>query len=93
MLIEISYNELLSLGFFMIIIGFFIVFVSIMILVFKSIKGAGKGEVEGGGVIVIGPIPIVFGTSKRVTEFLLILAIILFLLALVFFLLPYITFR
>jgi len=93
MLIEISYNELLSLGFFMIIIGFFIVFVSIMILVFKSIKGTGKGEVEGGGVIVIGPIPIVFGTSKRVTEFLLILAIILFLLALVFFLLPYITFR
>lgn len=93
MLAEISYNELLSLGFFMIIIGFLIVFVSVMILILKSIKGVGKGEVEGGGVIVIGPIPIVFGTSKKVTEFLLILAIILFLLALVFFFLPYITFR
>lgn len=77
----------------MIIIGFFIVFISIMILVFKSIKEAGKGRVEGGGVIVIGPIPIVFGTSKRVTVFLLILAIILFLLALIFFLLPYTVFR
>ncbi len=77
----------------MVIIGFFIIFVSIMILILKSIKGAGKGKVEGGGVIVIGPIPIVFGTSRRVTEFLLILAIILFLLALVFFFLPYIIFR
>jgi len=40
-----------------------------------------KREVEAGGVIIIGPFPIAFGTSKRMVKSLLILSIILMLLA------------
>ena len=53
----------------------------------------GKGSVEGGGVIIIGPIPIAFGTSKKITGILLILAIILFLLTVISFIMPYIVIR
>jgi uncharacterized protein (TIGR00304 family) len=37
-------------------------------------------EVKGGGVIMIGPIPIIFGTDRHSTEIVIILAIILMLL-------------
>ena len=40
-----------------------------------------KREVEAGGVIIIGPFPIAFGTSKKMVKSLLILSIILMLLA------------
>ena len=36
-----------------------------------------KGSVKGGGVVVIGPVPIIFGTDKEAVKTLLILAIIL----------------
>ncbi|MBN2487486.1 MAG: DUF131 domain-containing protein [Methanosarcinaceae archaeon] len=35
------------------------------------------GKVKGGGVILIGPIPIIFGTDRRSTEIVIMLAIIL----------------
>jgi uncharacterized protein (TIGR00304 family) len=43
-----------------------------------------EGGVKGGGVILIGPIPIVFGTDKRYALILMVLAIVLMLLAIVF---------
>jgi len=41
-----------------------------------------RPEVKGGGVIMIGPIPIIFGTDRRSAETAIILAIILMFLAL-----------
>lgn len=41
-------------------------------------------KVKGGGVILIGPIPIVFGTDKKYVVLLMILAIVLMLLMLIF---------
>lgn len=48
---------------------------------YKEIK---EEKVKGGGVILIGPLPIVFGTDKRYAVILMVLAIVLMLLAIVF---------
>jgi uncharacterized membrane protein len=62
----------------MIYLGIFLVTVGLMLLVLKN-----KGKVEGGGLIMIGPIPIVIGTSVKIVKLLLILGVIIFLIMLV----------
>jgi uncharacterized protein (TIGR00304 family) len=48
-------------------------------------EGAGKEKkVKGGGVIFIGPVPVVFGTDKKSALLMMILAIVLMLLAITF---------
>ncbi len=47
-------------GFLLILLGVFLVFAGVMLQALR-----GEGRVEGGGVVVIGPIPILFGTSER----------------------------
>jgi len=59
-------------------LGIFLVIVGLMLLVLKN-----KGKVEGGGLIMIGPIPIVIGTSVKIVKLLLILGVIIFLIMLV----------
>jgi uncharacterized protein (TIGR00304 family) len=49
-------------------------------------RGKDRG-LEGGGVLIIGPIPIVFGTSQKASTILLILAITLTLIVLATFIL------
>jgi uncharacterized protein (TIGR00304 family) len=44
----------------------------------------GRKRVKGGGVILIGPIPIVFGTDKKYALILMIMAIVLMPLAIIF---------
>lgn len=41
------------------------------------------GRVKGGGVVIIGPVPIVFGSDKKTVKSLLILSIVLTILVLV----------
>ena len=55
-----------TLGIVLIFIGFIIVALS-LILSYAESSPAGRGEakVSGGGVVIVGPIPIVFGTDKR----------------------------
>ncbi|ALM76156.1 hypothetical protein TBCH5v1_2260 [Thermococcus barophilus] len=68
-------GELLIIaGIAMIFIGFLLVFIGTLMT-----AAGGEAEVEGGGVIMIGPIPIVFGTQRGAT-LAMILAIILMLL-------------
>jgi uncharacterized protein (TIGR00304 family) len=64
-------EELILVGITLILIGFILVFIGILASSF-----GGEGEVEGGGVIMIGPIPIVFGTGRGATIAML-LAVIL----------------
>ncbi len=42
-----------------------------------SLSEVGGREVRGGGVLIIGPLPIIFGTDQRVAKGLIILALIL----------------
>lgn len=72
-------NLILLLGILFVIIGF-------IVLLFGLISGKGIVEknAEAGGVIIIGPIPIVFGSTQRITIVLLILAIILVIVLLLF---------
>jgi uncharacterized protein (TIGR00304 family) len=48
-------------------------------LILASIRGTGKGkaDVKSAGVIMIGPIPIIFGTDKKSIEAVLVLALVL----------------
>jgi len=40
-------------------------------------KTARKGRIKGGGIVFIGPVPVVFGADKKWTEYMMILAILL----------------
>lgn len=67
----------------MILVSLLLVFVGTMLiaigLILASIRGKeAEKKVEGGAVIIIGPVPIVIGSNKKVTYTLMILAIILF---------------
>ena len=64
-----------SIGLTLLLTGFALVFIATILL---SVKGSrGKGKVKAGGVVIIGPVPIIFGTDKQTVKALLILSIIL----------------
>ncbi len=74
--------------------GLAIIFISIILLlvgtIYESRKNVNRQEnnrqrTEVGGVIFIGPIPIVFGSSKGIAKWMLILAIILFIIMVLFY--------
>ncbi len=64
-------------------IGFLIILVGIFVIVFSAVYSAVKsgGKAEYGGAVVIGPIPIIFGSSERAVKIAVIGAIILMALA------------
>jgi uncharacterized protein (TIGR00304 family) len=53
----------------MFVVGLVLVFAGITLIVVSSIMLArsGRGRCESSGVILIGPIPIIWGTSKKIT--------------------------
>jgi uncharacterized membrane protein len=55
--------------------GFIAVLASIVLMVISS--AGGEKKVRGGGAVIIGPFPIVFGTDKKSVKVLLVLSIIL----------------
>jgi uncharacterized protein (TIGR00304 family) len=68
-------GTLIDLGSTFIFVGVIIIAVAIILMFFSSVKG--KGKVRGGGAIIIGPVPIVFGTDKESLRTVLLLAIAL----------------
>jgi uncharacterized protein (TIGR00304 family) len=59
-------------------------------IVLASKKGSfGESRVRGAGVIMIGPIPIIFGTDKRSVKLALVLALALSIVILVIYLVYY----
>ncbi|MEM3522905.1 MAG: DUF131 domain-containing protein [Candidatus Bathyarchaeia archaeon] len=55
--------------------GFMFCFLAIILLIIKSKDS--KASIKGGGAILIGPIPIVFGTNKEMLKIAIILAIVI----------------
>lgn len=72
---------LFSIGVILLFAGFAIAFVAIILLVITAMKE--KGKVRGGGAVIIGPFPIIFGTDKEAVKILLLLSIALITLILV----------
>jgi len=75
-------EQLWNVGVILILVGFFVTFIAVLLSFFTALKG--KGKVKGGGALIIGPFPIVFGTDKESVKILLLLSIILIALLLVF---------
>jgi uncharacterized protein (TIGR00304 family) len=61
------------------LLGFGLVFAGIIILVaatlLVSVLGGKNGKVKAAGVIVVGPVPIVFGSDKKTVKTILKLAV------------------
>jgi len=70
-------NLLFLTGYFLIFLGIIIIFIAIFISIFKSKSIKDKAEKKGGGIVFIGPIPIIFGTDIRVAKWLIIIALII----------------
>jgi uncharacterized protein (TIGR00304 family) len=64
-----------DLGFALILIGIFIILMAVLLLLFSDARG--KGKIRGGGVVIVGPIPVVFGTDKESLRTVLLLSIVL----------------
>jgi uncharacterized protein (TIGR00304 family) len=81
---------LYALGIALIFVGVLIIVIAVILL---SISGAKKGKVKGGGAIIIGPIPIIFGTDKRSLKTVLLLSLALTVLLVVVMILYYLLLR
>lgn len=70
---------LLTGGILIIFIGFMLIFIGALLEAEKSSQNEEKSEnkTQAGGVIFIGPVPIVFGTSKDIAKWMLIIALVI----------------
>lgn len=82
-MVELS---LANIGFILIILGFVLAFIAVILLAFKS-RGT-SGQTKSAGILLIGPIPIIFGSDKESARVLMILAVLLIAIVLIFMLLP-----
>lgn len=79
-----SQEALVIAGVILVFLGMILIFFGVLAGALSGIKeGKVSGKTEAGGVILIGPIPIIFGTSWRMAIIASILAIALIVLALI----------
>jgi len=81
--------DLLTLS---ILLAFILVVVGVMLIIVDAVRGKGgeegRGNAKYGGVVVIGPIPIVFGNDSSVVKWAIILTIVVVLVFALLILLP-----
>ncbi len=77
---------LFALGLILVSTGLVLALVAILLSVFKAFR---KDRVRGAGLILLGPIPIIFGTDVKALKWVLVLALILIV---VVFLLSYLSY-
>ena len=75
---------LFDLGFMLMILGVAISFIAAILLVFRG----AKGRARGGGIIMIGPFPIIFGSDAKTVKVLIIIAMFFVVLYFSLFFLP-----
>lgn len=71
----VNAETLYSLGIALIFAGMLIVLVAIVLLFVSNIRK--RGKIRGGGAIIIGPFPIIFGTDKESVKTILLLSLVL----------------
>ena len=81
---------LYALGIALIFVGVLIIIIAVVLL---SVSGAKRGKVKGGGAIIIGPIPIIFGTDKKSLKTVLLLSLALTVMLVVTMVVYYLLFR
>jgi uncharacterized protein (TIGR00304 family) len=69
--------DLVLIGISAILAGFVVVLLAIFMSGKSSEEGERHAQVRGGGVIMIGPIPIIFGSDSKWTSIAVVLAIVL----------------
>lgn len=84
-------GTLYGIGIALIFAGMLVIIVAILLLFLSSVKGAGK--VKGGGALIIGPFPIIFGTDKESIKTVLLLSIILTILLVIVMVIFYLVLR
>lgn len=72
---ELADNILFNIGLLLALVGFAVGIVAIVVAILTSARRT--GQVRGGGVVMIGPVPIVFGTDKGSARMLILLGIVL----------------
>ena len=77
---------LFNIGLLLALAGFALAIIAIFVAILRSAKVT--GQVRGGGVVMIGPVPIVFETDKESVRILILLGIVLMIVLLVFSFLP-----
>ena len=86
--------KIITLGFLLVFIGILVILAGIVSMAYQTWKTGGEGVekpeagVKGGGVIMIGPMPIIFGSDVAALKLVLILAIVLMVIAVILFFLP-----
>jgi uncharacterized protein (TIGR00304 family) len=71
-------------GLALILIGIFAIVIGLLILAFSRLA-----KVEGGGIVFIGPFPIIFGTSERIVYIVLTITLLLMFIYLFLILFPW----
>ncbi len=80
------YTYIAFIGMLLIIAGFIAIFIYIIINSLQSYNNASQNSsVNAAGLIMIGPIPVAFGTSPGMVAIVEILAIVLMVIAILFF--------
>ncbi len=69
--------DLVALGILFVFAGFAVIFVAVILS--ASAKPNTEGKVRGGGVVMIGPIPLVFGSDMKWASVAIVLALVLIL--------------
>ncbi len=77
---------LFFIGLAMVFLGFIIIFISFILPLYT--RSPRKTKSKGGGVILIGPLPIVFGSNRETLKWMMLLAFLLMAIAFVFMFLP-----
>jgi len=81
--------KIITLGFILVLAGVLLLIIGMLSMAYHAIYKSGAGEghegtaVRGGGVIMIGPIPIVFGTDVGALKVVMILALLLMIVAVI----------
>jgi len=68
-------QALFLVGLMLVLVGFTLALVAAVLMALRVAREGGKAK--GGGVVVIGPFPVVFGTDRESVKVLLILSIAL----------------
>lgn len=84
-------EALYGLGIILVFAGILVTLIAVILLFISGVRE--KGNVKGGGAIIIGLFPIVFGTDEESVKTVLLLSIILALLLVIVTVISYLVFK